>query len=88
MAQRTLCKIVVRIGDLMSCAQTTQLLNELDNLLAHIEVLMRAYEDTGLYLNMRDDYIALHHLQSRALQQRWAIGKEPTKHSKKNLKEH
>lgn len=57
----------------MSRAETTQLLSELDNLLAHIEVLMRAYEDTGLYLTMRDDYIALHHLQSRALQQRWAI---------------
>ena len=71
----------------MSCAKSTRLIDELDALLRHIDILMHTYEDTGFYLSMREDYIALHDLQSRALHKRWEICKESQPSSQEHTKQ-
>lgn len=57
-------------GQELTPADHRHLLAELDTLLAQVAELMKRFESTGYHQLMRDDYLALHRMQARALQER------------------
>ncbi|TBW12455.1 hypothetical protein E0E50_03225 [Azotobacter chroococcum subsp. isscasi] len=54
----------------MNTADHQRLIDELDILLSQIAALLHRFETTGCSATMKADYIALHELQARAMEQR------------------
>ena len=54
----------------MDIASHQRAISELDTLLAQASELLQRFETTGFNVPMKADYLALHALQARALEQR------------------
>jgi hypothetical protein len=56
----------------LSATDQQRVIDELDRLLADIAHLLQRFEDYGLQAQLKEDYLALHELQAKALLQRQA----------------